>query len=182
MVNNYTKNYIDKFSLLLKDKKNLSKKIELTTKALKKTYKKNKIIIFGNGGSSTIASHFTIDIIKNTKLECINFNDPAIITCFSNDYGYEKWITKALKIYSKKSDVLILISSSGNSKNMINAANFAKKNKLNLITFTGFKKDNKLNGRGKINFWVDSLNYNHIENVHQIILLTICDYISKKKF
>lgn len=182
MVNNYTKNYIDKFSLLLKDKKNLSKKIELTTKALKKTYKKNKIIIFGNGGSSTIASHFTIDIIKNTKLECINFNDPAIITCFSNDYGYEKWITKALKIYSKKSDVLILISSSGNSKNMINAANFAKKNKLNLITFTGFKKDNKLNGRGKINFWVDSLNYNHIENIHQIILLTICDYISKKKF
>ena len=182
MVNNYTKNYIDKFSLLLKDKKNLSKKIELTTKALKKTYKKNKIIIFGNGGSSSIASHFTIDIIKNTKLECINFNDPAIITCFSNDYGYEKWITKALKIYSKKSDVLILISSSGNSKNMINAANFAKKNKLNLITFTGFKKDNKLNGRGKINFWVDSLNYNHIENIHQIILLTICDYISKKKF
>ena len=182
MVNNYTKNYIDKFSLLLKDKKNLSKKIELTTKALKKTYKKNKIIIFGNGGSSSIASHFTIDIIKNTKLECINFNDPAIITCFSNDYGYEKWITKALKIYSKKSDVLILISSSGNSKNMINAANFAKKNKLTLITFTGFKKDNKLNGKGKINFWVDSLNYNHIENIHQIILLTICDYISKKKF
>ena len=182
MVNNYIKNYIDKFSLLLKDNKNLSKKIELTTKALKKTYKKNKIIIFGNGGSSSIASHFTIDIIKNTKLECINFNDPAIITCFSNDYGYEKWITKALKIYSKKSDVLILISSSGNSKNMINAANFAKKNKLNLITFTGFKKDNKLNGRGKINFWVDSLNYNHIENIHQIILLTICDNISKKKF
>ena len=182
MVNNYIKNYIDKFSLLLKDNKNLSKKIELTTKALKKTYKKNKIIIFGNGGSSSIASHFTIDIIKNTKLECINFNDPAIITCFSNDYGYEKWITKALKIYSKKSDVLILISSSGNSKNMINAANFAKKNKLKLITLTGFKKDNKLNGRGKINFWVDSLNYNHIENIHQTILLTICDYISKKKF
>ena len=44
------------------------------------------------------------------------------------------------------------------------------------------QKDNKLNGRGKINFWVDSLNYNHIENIHQIILLTICDYISKKKF
>ena len=86
-----------------------------------------------------------------------------------------------MKIYSKKSDVLILISSSGNSKNMINAANFAK-NKLTPITFTGFKKDNKLNGRGKINFWVDSLNYNHIENIHQIILLTICDYISKKKF
>ena len=127
MVNNYTKNYIDKFSLLLKDKKNYSKKIKEIKKALKKKYKKNKIIIFGNGGSSSIASHFTIDIIKNTKLECINFNDPAIITCFSNDYGYEKWITKALKIYSKKSDVLILISSSGNSKNMINAANFAKK-------------------------------------------------------
>ena len=65
---------------------------------------------------------------------------------------------------------------------MINAANYTKKNNLNLITLTGFEKSNKLNKRGKVNFWIDSKNYNHIENIHQILLLTICDYIANKSF
>ena len=185
MVNNYTKNYIDKFSLLLKDKKNLSKKIELTTKALKKTYKKNKIIIFGNGGSSSIASHFTIDIIKNTKLECINFNDPAIITCFSNDYGYENWIKEALRFYAEKDDLLIIFSCSGKSKNLLNAARYAKKNQINLVTFTGININNplkKLNSSG-LNIFVNSKSYNQIEIIHHLfILLTIDLCIGKKNY
>ena len=140
------------------------------------------MIIFGNGGSSSIASHFTVDLIKNTKIQCLNFSDAALITCFANDYGYENWIAKALDIYGKKGDVVILISSSGMSKNILKAASTSKKKGIELITLTGFEKSNKLNKLGKINFWVNSKNYNHIENIHQLYLLTICDMIADKRF
>ena len=182
MKKNYINKYLNKFTSLIIEEDEISKKIIHASKILKKTYKKNKIFIFGNGGSASIASHFTVDLIKNTNLKCVNFSDTALLTCFSNDFGYANWISKVLKIYAKSSDVVILISSSGNSKNMINAANYTKKNNLNLITLTGFEKSNKLNKRGKVNFWIDSKNYNHIENIHQILLLTICDYIANKSF
>ena len=76
-------------------------------------------------------------------MRCINFNESDLITCFSNDYGYENWMKEAVNFYGDKGDVIILISSSGQSKNIINAANEAKKFS-NIITFTGFKKDNPL--------------------------------------
>ena len=65
----------------------------------------------GNGGSASIASHFSVDLSKNAKIKCINFNEANLLTCLSNDYGYEKWIEKALKIYGEQGDCLILISS-----------------------------------------------------------------------
>ena len=77
--------------------------------------------------------------------------------------------------------MLILVSSSGTSKNIINAAKFAKKKGICLITFSGFKKNNPLSKCGKINIWVDSKVYNHIENIHQIQLLSIADLIAKSK-
>ncbi len=178
----YIKNYFDKFISLIDSNKIRSHKLISISKILTKSKNKNKILIFGNGGSASIAGHFTVDIIKNTKLNCINFSEQALITCFSNDYGYENWVTEALKKYSNKNDVVILISSSGKSKNMLKAANYALKSRLKLITLTGFKKNNPLSKKGLINLWVDSSNYNHIENLHQILLLTICDYIAKKKF
>ena len=54
-----------------------------------------KVIIFGNGGSSYIAGHFSLDLTNKSKIRCVNFNDPGLITCFANDYGYENWIIKA---------------------------------------------------------------------------------------
>lgn len=178
----YIKNYFDKLISLINSNSIQSDKLISVSKILTKSKSKNKILIFGNGGSASIAGHFTVDIIKNTKLNCINFSEQALITCFSNDYGYENWVTEALKKYSNKNDVVILISSSGKSKNMLKAANYALKNRLKLITLTGFEKNNSLSKKGIINLWVDSSNYNHIENIHQILLLTICDYIAKKKF
>jgi D-sedoheptulose 7-phosphate isomerase len=182
MTKNYLNKYLNKFNSLIDLDENSLKKLEVVSKIFKQTYNKNKVIIFGNGGSASIAGHFTVDLIKNTKLRSINFSDPAILTCFANDYGYENWVSQALKIYSDKNDVVVLISSSGMSKNMINAANYAKKNKLKIITFTGFNKSNTLSKKGDVNFWVNSKNYNHIENIHQLLLLSICDFIAKKKF
>ena len=104
-----------------------------------------------------------------------------MLTCFSNDYGYDKWVEKAIEFYSDEGDILILISSSGSSKNMINAANYAKKNKIkSIITLTGHKEDNPLKKLGDINFWVNSAAYNHVENIHQIILLSLVDLIIGK--
>ena len=138
--------------------------------------KKNnaKIFVIGNGGSAAIASHVSVDFTKNIKIKTFNFNDDSIITCFSNDYGYERWVAKCVELYAEKKDILILISSSGKSKNMINACKAAKKKKISkIITLTGNKKNNPLSKLGNINLWVDSNVYNHVENIHQIWLLSI---------
>ena len=139
-------------------------------------------MIFGNGGSSAIASHVSIDLTKNANIRCVNYNEADLITCFSNDYGYERWIEKAIDFYGDKRDVLILISSSGKSKNMINACNAAKNKKMSkIITFTGHDKNNPLSKLGNVNFWIDSKAYNFVENTHQVWLLTICDLIIGKR-
>ena len=94
-------------------------------KLIKKTIKnKGKIYIVGNGGSASIASHVSVDFAKVARVQSSTFNDANLITCFSNDYGYENWVKEALRFYSDEGDLVILISSSGRSKNMINAANF----------------------------------------------------------
>ena len=138
-------------------------------------------MIFGNGGSAAIASHFSVDITKNAKIRCTNYNESDLITCFSNDFGYERWIEKAIEYYGDKGDALILISASGNSKNMINACKAAKKKKLKtIITLTGFDGNNRLYRLGDINFKVNSKSYNLIENAHQIFLLSLVDLIIGK--
>ena len=141
----------------------------------------NKILIFGNGGSAAIASHFSVDMTKIGKIRTVNFNESDLITCFSNDYGYENWVKKCIEFYSDDGDLIILISSSGESKNMINAAKFCNKKKLKLVTFTGFKKSNKLKKYGNLNFWTKSSIYNHIENIHQYWLLLLTDIANLKK-
>ena len=97
----------------------------------------------------------------------MNFNEASLITCFSNDYGYEKWIEKSIEFYANNGDVVILISSSGKSKNMLNACKASIRKKISkIITLTGDKKNNPLSRLGDINLWVDSNIYNHIENTH----------------
>ena len=140
-----------------------------------------KTMIFGNGGSAAIASHFSVDLTKNARVRCTNYNESDLLTCFSNDYGYERWVEKAIEFYADSGDTLILISAGGNSPNMTNGAKQGKKMGINkIITFTGNDKNNNLQKLGDINFWVNSKAYNHIENVHQILLLSLVDLIIGK--
>ena len=148
---------------------------KLKKKLLEIKKSKRKVMIAGNGGSSAIASHVSVDLTKNCRIRCINFNEYDLITCFANDFGYEKWLKKAIEYYFDKGDCLILISSSGKSKNIINAARYAKKKGIHLITFSGFKSNNPLRNLGNTNFWVNSKDYNIVESVHQIWLLTLVD-------
>ena len=139
--------------------------------------KDHSVFLIGNGGSASIASHISIDLSKLNKIQTRTFNDPSWITCLSNDYGHKFWVSKALEFSVKKNDLIILISSSGKSENMIEAAKFAHKNKNKIVTFTGFNGVNKLSKLGNLNFIVDSKSYNIIENIHQIWLTMMIDLI-----
>jgi D-sedoheptulose 7-phosphate isomerase len=153
-----------------------AKEMILKTKKLGK-----KLIFAGNGASASIANHASLDFTKQGTVKSVNFNESAFITAFANDFGYGHWIEKALECYGESGDTLILISSSGNSENVVNAARYARKHGINVITFTGFSESNSLKEAGHINFWIDSKAYNIIEGVHQIWLLSICDLIIGKK-
>lgn len=177
------KNYLEVLSTkIIPDKILFDKFIKIKNLIISAKKKNSKILIFGNGGSAAISSHVSVDLTKNIKVKAINFNEADLITCFSNDYGYEKWISKAIDFYADKGDILILISSSGKSKNMLNACKAAKKKKIaKIISFTGNKKNNPLAKLSDISVWVDSNIYNYIENIHQIWLLCICDLIKLNK-
>ena len=182
MKSSYLQNYLNELKNHISNNINL-KLIQKLILILKKIKKKNKVIVFGNGGSASIANHFMTDMSKNTNIRCISLSDTSLITCLANDYGYENLNQKYIGYYGDAGDVLIAISSSGESKNMINACKKAKKLKFSrIITLTGFKKNNTLSKMGNINFWVNSKNYNLIENTHQIYLLSTIDLLTKKKF
>ena len=165
----YKKTLFDEevFSHLLQMKQNL----ETVHKRGKKT------MIMGNGGSAAMASHVAVDFSKNANIRMVNFNEADLITCLANDYGYEHWMAKAIEIYGDEGDQVILISSSGRSPNVVNAAKTAKEKNYKVITFTGFDKNNPLKSSGDFNFWVDSRAYNIVEMVHHIWLLAICDAV-----
>ena len=178
----FLQNYLTDFSDLIKPNKHIiSKLIQVRNIFLNTSKKKNKILIFGNGGSAAIASHVSVDLTKNAKIRTVNFNESDLITCFSNDYGFERWIEKAVDFYADKNDTLILISSSGKSKNMINACKAAKRKKVKVISFTGHTKNNPLSKISDLSLWVNSKAYNFVENTHQIWLLTVCDLIIGKR-
>ena len=142
--------------------------------------KKGKLIFAGNGGSAAMASHVAVDFTKNAGIKSINFNEADLITCFANDFGYENWVKESLNFYCNPEDLVFLISSSGNSMNIINAAKYCQQHNIKLITLSGFDIKNKLKQLGDINFWVDSSEYNIVEMTHHIILLLLVDgFINK---
>ena len=140
-----------------------------------------KIIVVGNGGSAAMASHVAVDFTKAAGMRAINFNEADLITCFANDYGYENWVAKALEAYADQGDLVILISSSGKSPNIINGAEKAKNMGGSLITVSGFSSDNPLKKLGDLNLWVDSSEYNIVEMTHHVWLVAIIDYLIETK-
>ena len=140
-----------------------------------------KIIVVGNGGSAAMASHVAVDLTKAAGIRAINFNEADLITCFANDYGYEHWVEKALEAYADPGDLAILISSSGKSHNILNAAEKANEMGLFVITVSGFLTDNPLRKLGDLNLWVDSTEYNIVEMTHHVWLVAIIDYLIEAK-
>ena len=140
-----------------------------------------KVIVVGNGGSAAIASHLAVDLTKAAGIRAVNFSDPALLTCFANDYGFEHWVEKAQGCFADECDLLVLVSSSGESANIVNGARRAVDMGLPILTLSGFASGNTLRSLGGINLWVNSRTYNIVENVHQIWMLSIVDYLVADK-
>ena len=140
-----------------------------------------KVIVVGNGGSAAMASHVAVDFTKAAKIRAVNFNEADLLTCLANDFGYENWVSKALEFYADQGDLVILISSSGKSQNILNGAKKAKEMGLFVITVSGFLPDNPLRELGNLNLWVDSTEYNIVEMTHHVWLVAIIDYLIETK-
>lgn len=135
----------------------------------------NKMIFVGNGGSAGIASHLAIDFSKNGNLRAMAFNDPSALTCLGNDLGYENVFAKQIEFHGRPGDLLVAISSSGRSANMLNAVKAARAIKCGVVTYSGFTADNTLRGLGDINFYVDSKEYGFVEVSHLALCHAVLD-------
>lgn len=151
-------------------------------KKLIKKYKAegNKLIFVGNGGSASIASHIATDFLKNAGVPALCFSDASLLTCLSNDLGYNQVFKKPISMLAKKGDIVFAISSSGKSENILNAACAAKDKGCYLLTFSGFKKDNSLRSTGDINFYIPSDSYGYVEIAHLAICHCIVDILTKE--
>ncbi len=137
--------------------------------------RKGKVILIGNGGSAAMASHVAVDLTKAAGVRAVNFNEADLLTCLANDYGYERWVEQALHYYADPADLVVLISSSGRSANILNGALKAKHMKLPVITLSGFDAENPLRKLGDLNVWANSRVYNVVEMTHHIWLLALVD-------
>jgi D-sedoheptulose 7-phosphate isomerase len=133
-----------------------------------------EIIIIGNGGSNSIASHISQDYTKVLDKKSYSFSDSSRLTCYINDYGRDNAYAEFLDDFVDKDTLVILISSSGNSMNIINAAKYCEDNDITYLALTGFNSNNKLNNMNPMWRWhVDSDDYGIVECVHQIALHSI---------
>jgi D-sedoheptulose 7-phosphate isomerase len=139
-----------------------------------------KMMFAGNGASASISEHGAVDFTKQGRVRAVTFHDPNLMTCFANDFGYDHWIAKAIEHYADAGDVAVLISTSGRSPSVVNAALAAKKMGLRVVAFTGRDADNPLKAAADLNFWVPSHAYNVVENLHSVWLTATIDYLIGK--
>lgn len=140
-----------------------------------------KIFFIGNGASAAISSHMATDFWKNGGIRALAFNDGALLTCMGNDYGYEQVFAKPIQMFADAGDVLIAISSSGQSANILLGAKAARQKQCRLITLSGFKPENPLRSLGDYNFYVPARSYGVVEILHHSLCHCLLDMISAKK-
>ncbi|QVL57850.1 MAG: SIS domain-containing protein [Simkaniaceae bacterium] len=133
------------------------------------------VFVVGNGGSAGIASHFSIDLLNALKIPSQTLYDSNAMTCISNDYGYDQVFSRPLGLLLKRNDLLVCVSSSGNSQNILNAASIAKSKDVPIITLSGFEPHNALRSVGDLNFYLPIIDYGLVEMGHFFLLHTIID-------
>lgn len=183
IVMDFFENYYMEFKNHLYVDENVRSNLYSLAEKIKSTNNNGGIVfLLGNGGSNSICSHVAIDLSKNCGVRAACFSDASEISCLANDYGFDQWMSKSIELKVTKKDFCILISSSGCSENIVNAARTCKRLGINTATFTGMKRNNPLKtfNDNSTNFWVDSYAYNIIEMTHQFYLLSIVDFIIGK--
>jgi len=138
-----------------------------------------QVILIGNGGSNAIASHIAVDYVKFLNTRSFSFTDSSMLTAYMNDYGIEDAYKQYIVDMHESDGIVILISSSGNSKNIYNAAEYCVENDISFVLLTGFEENNLVRKDFKdyavIEYWVDSKSYGVVECVHQIFLHSIIE-------
>ncbi len=146
------------------------------TRLIRATHEQgNKIMFIGNGGSAGISSHMAIDYSKNGNMRSMAFNDGAALTCLGNDLGYENVFAKQVDLHARSGDLLMAISSSGKSPNILKAVDVARERGCAVYTFSGFGADNPLRKLGDLNFYVNSMEYGFVEISHLALIHSILD-------
>lgn len=136
-----------------------------------------KVFFVGNGGSAAIASHMALDFWKNGNIPATSFNDGPLLTCIGNDFGYRHIFEKPIEMFANPGDVLCAISSSGRSENILKGVEAAQARGCEVVTFSGFTENNPLRSKGKINFYVPSMEYGPVEVIHQYICHWLLDML-----
>tara|TARA_B100000131_G_scaffold6329_1_gene6539 strand:- start:6 stop:464 length:459 start_codon:yes stop_codon:yes gene_type:complete len=132
-----------------------------------------RIIILGNGGSNSVASHISQDYMKFHKKKVSILSDPSMITMLTNDFGYEFAYQKFLEYYVEDDTLVVIISSGGESPNMLKCVDWCEDKKIPYGVLTGFKSDNTIRGEASNALWnyhIASESYGVVECVHQIFL------------
>jgi len=135
------------------------------------------VIFIGNGGSAATASHQAIDYWKNGGMRAVAFNDASLLTCVSNDFGYQHVFEKPMEMFADAGDVLFAISSSGRSENILRGVAAATIKGCHVVTMSGFAPDNPLRRAGYLNFYVPSQSYGYVEITHLSLCHCIVDCI-----
>lgn len=136
---------------------------------------KTRIFFVGNGGSAGICSHMATDWLKNGGFASVALNDGSMLTCLGNDLGFEQVFSKQVEMHGRSGDLLIAISSSGNSANILRAVEAARAATMHVVTLSGFGKDNKLRRLGDVNFYVPDARYGFVEISHLSICHAVLD-------
>lgn len=133
-----------------------------------------KAMIIGNGGSAAIASHIQNDMCKAVGAPAMVFSEPALLTALANDDGYDTAFRQMTEMWAGPGDLLMAVSSSGQSANILGAVEAARARGCGVITFSGFSPDNPLRGMGDLNFYVSSESYGLVEVAH----MTLAHYVT----
>ena len=144
-------------------------------------HKKRSVYLIGNGASASMASHLAADLAKNAHLHTEVFSDLSLITAISNDMGYDRVFAEPLLRRAKKGDMLVAISSSGASKNILFAAEAAQKTSLKIVTLSAMSPQNPLRSKGILNAYVPAETYGHAETCHAAILHHWMDMVETKE-
>ena len=134
-----------------------------------------KIMVVGNGGSAAIASHLQTDLVHSLKVRALVLSEPSVLTAQANDHGYEHAFANQVQLWADPDDLLVAISSSGRSANILNACASARARGASLLTFSGFRTDNPLRALGDLNFHVASCSYGPVESAHAVLIHHLTD-------
>lgn len=124
----------------------------------------------GNGASASMASHFACDVGKNGRVLTQVFTDPAMVTALGNDMGYENVFSEPLRQRGRPGDLLVAISSSGKSPNILKGVAAAREKGVFIITLSAMDAKNPLRAAGDLNFWIEARTYGNAETGHATIL------------